>query len=163
MYFTQTKSLYIFRIERSRRFYETVLTTATMYYVSTTLLQLLQLLFCNVVCVRFNSKPIVNFPFGSRFSLIVDVQNIRRENRNCLAAWITAHTFFLSYSIEDSTVYATPFSFSLFFFSASPYETTDCANVVCTLYIVYQIEKYISKSEIIIIKVFCVLTKETIR
>lgn len=37
-----------------------------------------------LVCVRFNSntqKRIVNFPFGSHFSLIVDVEHIRRKNR----------------------------------------------------------------------------------
>lgn len=48
--------------------------------------------FCNGV--RFDSKPIVNFPFGSRFSLIVDVQNTRRENRNSRALPESQQHFF---------------------------------------------------------------------
>lgn len=79
-------------------------------------------------CVRFDSKAIVNFPFGSRFSLIVDVQNTRRENRKySRSAWITAFYFFSLWNLY-ATIFRTPFSFSTIFFLRNRIQ---CRNLVC--------------------------------
>lgn len=78
-------------------------------------------------CVRFDSKAIVNFPFGSRFSLIVDVQNTRRENRKySRSAWITAFYFFLVKPLRNN------FSYTIFFFvNFFLRNRIQCRNVVC--------------------------------